>query len=173
MPVQFISHHYSNKLGNSGEKQVSMKCFFILRFTPGNTETVLEMVDWFLNIYPNLIGGIPFGRTTDCTRIGTQVFLGVNIKHPAAGGFCTGIFTVADTFAFTGCFIIFPFHFWAYKLHGWQPTAEMGFTSFPFHWKGWVFGTAGDAVLIQRAVGFRKGDSAVEGNVSFLKGSFL
>ena len=45
MPVQFISHHYSNKLGNSGEKQVSMKRFFILCFTPGNTETVLEMVD--------------------------------------------------------------------------------------------------------------------------------
>ncbi len=45
MPVQFISHHYSNKLGNPGEKQVSMKRFFILRFTPGNTEAVLEMVD--------------------------------------------------------------------------------------------------------------------------------
>ena len=49
----------------------------------------------------------------------------------------------------------------------------MGFASFPFHWKGWVFGAAGDAVLIQRAVGFWKGDSAVEGNVSLLKGSFL
>ncbi len=45
MPVQFVSHHYSNKLGNPGEKQVSMKRFFILRFTPSNTETVLEMVD--------------------------------------------------------------------------------------------------------------------------------
>ena len=53
MPVQFISHHYSNKLGNPGEKQVSMKRFFILRFTPGNTEAVLEMVDGFLNIYPD------------------------------------------------------------------------------------------------------------------------
>ncbi len=45
MPVQFISHHYSDKLGNSGEKPVSMKRFFILRFTPSNTEAVLEMVD--------------------------------------------------------------------------------------------------------------------------------
>ena len=80
MPVQFISHHYSNKLGNPGDKQVSMKRFFILRFTPGNTETVLEMVDWFLNIYPDLIGGIPFGRITERTRIGAQVFLGININ---------------------------------------------------------------------------------------------
>ena len=65
------------------------------------------------------------------------------------------------------------FHFRAYKLHGWQPAAEMGPASFAFHWKRRVFRTAGDAVLIQRAVGFRKGDSAVEGNVSLLKGSFL
>ena len=172
MPVQFISRHYSNKLGNPGEKQVSVKRFFILRFTPRNTEAVLEMVDCFFNIYPELIGGIPLGRTTERTRIGAQVFLGINIKHPAAGGFSTGIFTVADTFAFIGCFIIFPFHFWAYKLHGWQPAAEMGPASFAFHWKRRVFRTAGDAVLIQRAVGFRKGDSAVEGNVSLLKGSF-
>ena len=107
MPVQFISRHYSNKLGNPGEKQVSVKRFFILRFTPRNTEAVLEMVDCFLNIYPELIGGIPLGRTTERTRIGAQVFLGINIKHPAAGGFSTGIFTVADEFAFTGCFIIF------------------------------------------------------------------
>ncbi len=105
MPVQFISHHYSNKLGNPGEKQAGMKRFFILRFTPGNTETVLEMVDCLLNIYPDLIGGIPFGRAADRTRIGAQVLLGINIKHPAAGGFCTGIFTVADAIAFTGCFM--------------------------------------------------------------------
>ena len=171
--MDFIRNHYGNQLGNPGKKQVCMKRFFILRFTPGNTEAVLEMVDGFFHISPELIGGIPSGRTAECTRIGAQVFLGINIKHPAAGGFRTGIFTVADAFAFTGCFIIFPFHFRAYKLHGWQPAAEMGFASFPFHWKGWVFGAAGDAVLIQRAVGFWKGDSAVEGNVSLPKGSFL
>ena len=81
--------------------------------------------------------------------------------------------TVAYAFRFLCGAVPFPFHFWAYKLHGWQPAAEMGFASFPSHWKGWVFRTAGDAVLIPRAVGFRKGDSAIEGNVSLLKGSFL
>ena len=78
MPVQFISHHYSNKLGNPGEKQVGMKRFFILCFTPGNTETVLEMVDCLLNIYPDLIGRIPFGRAADRTGIGAQVLLGIH-----------------------------------------------------------------------------------------------
>ena len=51
MLVQFVSDHYSNELGNSGEKQVGMKRFLILRFTPGNTKTVFEMVNRFLNIY--------------------------------------------------------------------------------------------------------------------------
>ncbi|EOS20907.1 hypothetical protein C806_04715 [Lachnospiraceae bacterium 3-1] len=75
-----------------------MKRFFILRFTPGSTETVLEMVDGFFHISPDLIGGIPSGRTPECTGIGAQVFLGINRKHPASGGFRTGIFTVADAF---------------------------------------------------------------------------
>ena len=152
MLAQFVSRHYSDKLGNPSEKQVGMKRLLILGFTAGNTKTVFEVVDGFLNIHSDFVGGIPFGRTADRTRIGAQVFLGINIKHPAAGGFRAGIFTVADTFAFTGCFIVFPFHFWAYKLHGWQPAAEMGFASFAFHWKRRVFRTTGDAVLIQRAV---------------------
>lgn len=46
MPMQFIRRHYSNKLGNLGEKQVGMKRFLILRFTPASTEAILEMVDW-------------------------------------------------------------------------------------------------------------------------------
>ena len=171
--MNFVCNYYGNKLRDPCKQQISMESFFILCPAACNTKTVFEVVDGFLNIHSDFVGGIPFGRTADRTRIGAQVFLGINIKHPAAGGFSTGIFTVADTFAFTGCFIIFPFHFWAYKLHGWQSTTEMGSTSFPSHWKGWVLGTAGDAVLIQRAVGFRKGDSAVEGNVSFLKGGFL
>lgn len=42
MLVQFVSDHYSNELGNSGEKQVGMKRFLILRFTPGNTKLFLK-----------------------------------------------------------------------------------------------------------------------------------
>ena len=71
MLVQFVSDHYSNELGNSGEKQVGMKRFLILRFTPGNTKTVFEMVNRFLNIYSDFIGNIPIIRSTGCTRVCT------------------------------------------------------------------------------------------------------
>ena len=101
MPVQFVSNHYRNELGNPGEKQVGMKRFLILGFTPGNTKTVFEMVDGFLNRYSDFVGGVPFIRTTDCTRVGTQIFLGIKIKHPAAGRFRTGIIAMADTLTFT------------------------------------------------------------------------
>lgn len=86
MLVQFVSRHYSDKLGNPSEKQVGMKRLLILGFTAGNTKTVFEVVDGFLNIHSDFVGGIPFGRTADRTGIGAQVFLGINIKHPAAGG---------------------------------------------------------------------------------------
>ena len=46
MPVQFISHHYSNKLGNPGEKQVGMKRFFMdwTRCRRGNCLT--DFIRW-------------------------------------------------------------------------------------------------------------------------------
>ena len=64
MLVQFVSHHYSDKLGNSGEKQVGMKRFLILSFTTSNTKTVFEVVDGFFNIYSDFVGGIPFTGAT-------------------------------------------------------------------------------------------------------------
>ena len=73
MLVQFVSSHYRNKLGNSGEKQVGMKRFLILRFTPGDTKTVLDMIDCFFTIYPEFVGGIPFIRTADGAWYGTKV----------------------------------------------------------------------------------------------------
>ena len=123
MLVQFVSNHYRNELGNSGKKQVGMKRFLILGFTPGNTKTVFEMVDGFLNISSDFVGGVPFIRTTDCTGIGTQVFLRIKIKHPAAGRFRTGIIAMADTLAFTSFLIVYPFHFGAYELHGRESAA--------------------------------------------------
>ena len=148
MLVQFVSNRYRNELGNSGKKQVGMKRFLILGFTPGNTKTVFEMVDGFLNISSDFVGGVPFIRTTDCTGIGTQVFLRIKIKHPAAGRFRTRIIAMADTPAFTSFLIIYPFHFGAYELHGRESAAQMGFAPFPFHRQGRIFGTAGNAIFI-------------------------
>ena len=148
MPVQFVSNHYRNELGNPGEKQVGMKRFLILGFTPGNTKTVFEMVDGFLNRYSDFVGGVPFIRTTDCTRVGTQIFLGIKIKHPAAGRFRTGIIAMADTLTFTSFLIVYPFHFGAYKLHGRESAAQMRSAPFPFHRQGRIFRTAGNAIFI-------------------------
>lgn len=63
MLVQFVCNHYRNELGNPGKKQVGMKRFLILGFTSGNTKIVFEMVDGFLNIPSDFVGGIPFIRT--------------------------------------------------------------------------------------------------------------
>ena len=63
MLVQFVSNHYCNKLGNSGEKQVGMKRFPILGFMPGNTNAAFEMVDGFLNSCSDFVSRIPFVRT--------------------------------------------------------------------------------------------------------------
>ena len=68
MLAQFVSRHYSDKLGNPSEKQVGMKRLLILGFTAGNTKTVFEVVDGFLNIHSDFVGGIPFGRTADAYR---------------------------------------------------------------------------------------------------------
>ena len=130
MLVQFVSNHYRNELGNSGEKQVGMKRFLILGFTPGNTKTVFEMADGFLNISSDFVGGVPFIRTTDCTGIGTQVFLRIKIKHPAAGRFRTRIIAMADTPASTSFLIISPFHFGAYELHGREYSGSVVKTNF-------------------------------------------
>ena len=152
MLMDLISNDHRNKLCNSGKQQVSMQSLFILGFAAGNTKAVLEMVNGFFNSGPYLIGGIPFICTTERTGVSTQVLLGIDIKHPAAGRSCAGIVTMADTaFGFIS-FVVFSFHLWAYKLHGRKATAQMGSASFPFHRKSWVFGTARDTIFIQGAV---------------------
>lgn len=74
---------------------------------------------------------------------------------------------------FSCCLIVFPFHFGADEFHGWQTASEMGFTSFPFHRKSRILWTARNTVFIQRAVGFRKGHSAIKRNICFFNRSFL
>ena len=123
MFMDFVNYQHCNKLCDSGKQQVGVQSLFVLGFTSCNTKTVLEVVDGFFNGHSDFIGGIPFIRTTDCTGIGTQIFLRINIEHSAAGRFCTGIFTMTDTFAFTGFLIIYPFHFGTHKLHGREPAA--------------------------------------------------
>ena len=133
MPVQFISRHYSNKLGNPSEKQVSMKRFFILSFTVSNTKAVFEVVDGFLNIHSDFVGGIPFPGAADCSRISAKVLFRINVDHSSTGRCCTRRATMTYAFCFLCDAVPFPFHFGTDKFHGWKAAAQMRFASFPFH----------------------------------------
>lgn len=98
MFMDFISNDYGNQPGNSGKKQVRVKCFFVLRFTPGNTKAVFQMVNGFFHIYAYFISGIPFLCTTDGSGIGTKILLWVDVDHSSAGRSCTRIITMAYAF---------------------------------------------------------------------------
>ena len=148
MHVQFVSHHYSDKLGNPGEKQVGMKRFLILSFTAGNTKTVFEVVDGFLNIHSDFVGGIPFPGTTDCSGISAKVLFRINVDHSSTGRCRTRSITMAYTFCFLCDAVPFPFHFGTDKFHGWKDAAQMRSATFPFHWKGSVMRIIGNAVII-------------------------
>lgn len=168
-----VSHHNGYKLCDSGKQQICMESFLILGFTSGDTETVFEMADGFFYVHTYFIGGVPFIRIPESARVCPQILFRINIKHPAAGGIRAWIFTMADTPAFPGPLIVFPFHFRAYKLHGRKPAAQMGSAPFPFHRKGGIFWTAGDPVSVQRTVSVRKGDPSVKGNISLFNGGAL
>ena len=147
MPPRVLSCGYigvlidfvSNKLFDSGKHQVGVQSFFIPGFALGDTKTVLEVVDGLFNGYSDFVGGMPFICATDCTGVGMQVFLRINIEHPTTGRIRARVFTMADMSAFTGFLIIYPFHFGAYKFHGGKSAAQMGYASFPLHRKGKLY----------------------------------
>lgn len=129
-----------------------MECFFILCFTPRNTEAVFKVVNGFFHVSTDFIGGIPFFCATDCSRVSAEILFWINVDHPPAGRSSTRIVTVADTIGFFRFFIILPFHFGADKLHGRNTAAQMRFTTFPFHWQGRIVRATGDAIFVYRIV---------------------
>ncbi len=64
------------KLRNAGKQQIGVQSLFILGFASSDTKAVFEMVNGLFNRYSDFVGGIPFIRTADCARVGSQVFLG-------------------------------------------------------------------------------------------------
>jgi hypothetical protein len=123
MFMYLIGYHYRNKLGDSGKKQVSVQCFFVLCFTSCHTKTILEVVDGFFYIYSDLISEIPFFCSTDCSGISAEILFGINVYHPSTGRCRARIVTVADTMGFFCHLILFPFHFGTDKFHGWETAA--------------------------------------------------
>ena len=154
MLMYFVSGYYRDQLCDPRKEQVGMQGFLILCPLPRNAETAFELVDVFFNVPPDLISIYPFGCTSQDTRVSAEILFGIKVEHSSTGRVCTGVFTVADTFGFTGGFVILPLHFRTNKFHGRKTAAQMGFASLPFHGKGRVFGTAWDPVFIKGAVRF-------------------
>ena len=118
MLMDLVSDYHSDKLSDAGEKKVCMECFLILSFTSGSTKTIFKVIDRFFNVDSDFVGFIPFSRTAFDARICAEIFLWIDVNHPSAGRSRAGVVTVADAaFGFIR-FIVFPFHFWAYKFHG-------------------------------------------------------
>ena len=134
--MDLVSHHNGYKLCDSGKQQIRMECFLILGLTSGDTETVFEMVDGFFHIHTYFIGGDPFLRTPESAGISPEILFRVYIEHPAAGGIRAGIFTMADTPAFSGLLIVFPFHFRAYSFGFYADSGKNG--SSTREYENWV-----------------------------------
>lgn len=58
------------------------------------------MLDGFLNIYSDLVGGIPFFGATDCSGISAKVLFQVNVECPFTGKCGTRSVIMAYTFCF-------------------------------------------------------------------------
>lgn len=148
MLMDLISDHHRDELGDPSEQQVGMQGLFIPGLTPGNTKTVLEMVDGSFHSPPDLIDGLPSIRAAEGARISPQVLFRIEVEHAPTGGSRTGIFAMADALALSGRSIILPLHLGTDGLHGGEAAAQMRPAPLTFHGEGRIFWAAGDTSLI-------------------------
>ena len=173
MPVQFISHHYCNNLGNPGEKQVGMKRFFILRFThrqhrscPWNGWLISQHLSWSYRW--NSIR--PCHGAYQDRRAG---FSRDKYKTSCRRGILYRDFHSGRRVCFYRLFYHIPISLSGIQTSRLAARSGEGICILPVSLEGMCLWGSRGCRPIQQAVEFRKGDSAVEGNVSFLKGSFL
>ena len=100
MLMDLISKYNGNELCDPCKDQVGMERFFIPGLAPCQAETVLEMIDGTFYGSPDLIGGIPFFRSADCSGISPKILFRIDVYHPAGLGIRAWIFTLADTVMF-------------------------------------------------------------------------
>lgn len=125
MFMNFVCDHNGCELGNTRKQQIGMKRFFILCFTPCDTETVLKMVNCFFNIHPDFIGGVPFQRAAGSPGIGSEILFRIDIDHAPTGRVCAWVFALKNSFGFFSVFIVFPVHLGTDKFHCGKSTAKM------------------------------------------------
>ena len=150
-----------------------MKCFLILRFTPGHTKAIFQVVDGFFYIHAYFVGGIPFFCATDSSGISTKVLFRINVDHSPAGRRSTWMFTMAYAFGLLCGAVPFPFHFGAYEFHGWKAAAQMRFASLTLHGEGSVLRTAGNPVIINRVIDPFHFQFVFQRDICLFKGGFL
>lgn len=83
MAVDFISKNNGNELGDSCKDEICMECFLILGSAPGEAEMLFDVINPSLNNSSDFVCIIPFFGATDCSRISTEIFFGINIDHTA------------------------------------------------------------------------------------------
>ena len=115
MMFDFVRKNNGDELCDTCKNQIGMQSFCIPCPTSVKTEILFDMIDISFYSGSDFVSIIPFFRTTKNTRVGTKIFLGVNMNHSATGRCCTGRFTHAFTMGFTGGFVIDIFDFWTYK----------------------------------------------------------
>lgn len=147
MLVYFIGKNHSDQLRDTSQEQVGMERLFVLGSASGKSKAVFKMINGALHGSPDLIGLLPFGSPAQGTRIGPQVFFGINIDHSPTGRRSAGILTVTDTVIFSGGGVFFPFDFRAAELAACNTASESACT-FRLHGEGRVVRAAGDTVRI-------------------------
>lgn len=80
---------------------------------------------------------------------------------------------MADTPTAFILFVVLPFHFGAYKLHGRKPAAQMGFTSLPAHRKRRIMGTQRDTGFIDGIIHIFNLKFIPQRDISFFDGGVL
>ena len=125
MFMDLIGNDHRDELCDPSEQQIGVQGLFVSGLAPGNTKAILEMVDGSFNISPDLIGGSPLIRTTECAGVSTQVLFRVEIEHAPTGGSRTWIFTMADAPALSGRSVILPSHLGTNELHCGKAAAQM------------------------------------------------
>jgi hypothetical protein len=113
------------------------------------------VIDRPFYICTDFVSFIPFICSSNSTGICAEILFGIDIYHSAAAGFGTGILTVALSVILSSFGILYPTHFRAHKLEGWD-SVTLDSITFLLHWELGIVRTARDAILIHREVLFFK-----------------
>ena len=119
-----VRHDYRYQRWSAGKQKVGMKCPGILCLAISKTETVFDVIDGALDRCADLVGSVPFFRSTDNSGVEAEILFWVDVDHTSAVGSCAGISAVAATMMLSIVALV-PAHFGTDELIGFQATAQV------------------------------------------------